>query len=93
MAKYPRPHEDITNYDSQIMLAVQALSRGEADPSQQKLALEWIVHKAANLYNTHYYPDNDRDTYFALGKAFVGERIRSLLNGDPVALAAKEAQS
>jgi len=54
--------------------AVRALMDGEATPEQQIRALRWIVEVAAGAYEFHYY-GNERDTTFALGRAFVGQQI------------------
>ena len=54
--------------------AIQALLRGDADEQQQKRALTWVVEQAAGAYQFHYYA-SERDTAFALGRAFVGQQI------------------
>lgn len=54
--------------------AIQALLRGDAEEGQQRRALKWIVEVAAGCYGFHYY-DGERDTAFALGRAFVGQQI------------------
>lgn len=58
--------------------AFQALARGEASPDQQRRALDWLIMRAAGTYEFHFYP-SDRDTTFALGRAFVGQQVRKLL--------------
>jgi len=58
--------------------ALQALQRGEATPDQQRRALDWLITAGAGAYEFHYYP-SDRDTAFALGRAFVGQQIVKLL--------------
>lgn len=58
--------------------ALQALQRGEATPDQQRRALDWLIKVGAGAYEFHYYP-SDRDTAFALGRAFVGQQIVKLL--------------
>lgn len=58
--------------------AFQALQRGDATPDQQKLALDWLIKTGSGAYQFHYYP-SDRDTAFALGRAFVGQQIVKLL--------------
>ncbi|SRR6266404_1545405 len=58
--------------------ALQALVAGTAEPAQQRRALDWIMMKAAATYDFHYH-DSDRDTAFGLGRAFVGQQIRKLL--------------
>lgn len=66
-------------------LALQALVRGTADPAQQKRAIDWVIMQAAGTYDMHYHP-SERDTAFALGRAFVGQQIRKLLSVDPTRL-------
>lgn len=58
--------------------AIQALVDGIAEPDQQRRALKWIIEKAAGTYEFQYYPGSDRDTAFALGRAFVGQQIVKL---------------
>lgn len=57
--------------------ALQALQRGEADPEQQKRALDWIITKASGMYEFSYFTGHDgqRNTDFALGRAYVGQQI------------------
>lgn len=66
-------------YDVADVAAFQALHEGEATPEQQKRALDWLITKCAGVYEFHYYP-NDRDTSFALGRAFVGQQVVKLLH-------------
>ena len=54
--------------------AIQALIRGDANEDQQERALKWVVEQAAGTYQFHYY-SSERDTAFALGRAFVGQQI------------------
>lgn len=58
--------------------AFQALARGEADAEQQRRVLAWVIERAAATYEFHYR-ESERDTAFALGRAFVGQQIRKLL--------------
>lgn len=60
--------------------AVQALMRGQAEPHQQKMALQFIVEKLAGTYEMHFYggEDGERNTSFALGRAFVGQQLVKL---------------
>lgn len=64
-------------YETADVAAVQALVRGEADPAQQQRALKWIIECGAGAYDFHYY-ENERDTAFALGRAFVGQQVVKL---------------
>ncbi len=65
--------------------AFQAMQRGEASPDQQKLALDWLIQLGAATYEHHFYP-SDRDTAFALGRAFVGQQVVKLLRLNTSAL-------
>ena len=60
--------------------ALQALVRGEAEPHQQKRALDWIIKQAAGTYDLSYRPNSHDETQFAEGKRFVGLQIVKLLN-------------
>jgi hypothetical protein len=71
--------------------AIQALFRGEADPRQQKRAMDWILNVAAKVYDLPYF-DNQRDTDFALGKGFVGRQILKLSKLDTNEMEKKSKQ-
>ena len=63
--------------------AIQALTRGDADPEQQKRALNWILRQACMLPEWAYQPGaSDRDTNIALGRQFVGHQIVKLQHVD-----------
>lgn len=59
--------------------ALQALMRGEAEPHQQKRALDWIINIAAATYQPSYRPNSERDSCFAEGRRYVGLHIVTLL--------------
>jgi hypothetical protein len=65
--------------------AIRALADGTADSEQQKRALKWVIERAAMTYDLAYFP-SDRDTAFALGRAFVGQQIVGLLKLNTSAL-------
>ncbi len=70
----PAPFDDI------IVYGLQGLADGNASPQQQKKVLEWIINSASRTSGPgHYQPDSDRNTAFALGRAFVGEQILGIL--------------
>lgn len=71
--------------------ALQALLRGDAEPEQQRRALDWIIQQAAMTYQPTFQPDSDRTTAFAEGRRFVGLKIRELLSLSTRDLAAKAA--
>lgn len=63
--------------------AMQALAKGVANAHQQRMALDWIMFKASNYLDEPFRPgghDGERDTNFALGRAFVGRQVAKLLN-------------
>ena len=57
--------------------ALKALAAGKASEGQQRLSITAIVVKFAGAYDLSYRsgPNGDRDTVFAEGKRFVGQRI------------------
>ena len=78
MAKPIGPHIPAEYKDGDI-LSIRAVSDGEASPEQQKHALDWIINQASKTYDLHYYPQSDSETYFSLGRGFVGQQIVKLL--------------
>lgn len=71
------------DYTLPEIAAIKALSRGEANEDQQKRALDWIIRLAAGTYDEPYRSDadgGDRETTFALGRAFVGRQVVKLVN-------------
>jgi hypothetical protein len=93
MAEQPRkrkiaravgPHMPV-EYMPADVLAWQALQRGEAEPYQQKRALDWLIQQAAGTYEFQFYP-TDRETAFSLGRAFVGQQVVKMLNLDATKL-------
>lgn len=68
-----------TPYDKSQVAAIQALSRGEANEGQQKLALQFIIEDVCKTYDEPYRPDSERDTIFALGKRHSGMEIVKLM--------------
>lgn len=65
--------------------AVRAVADGTANADQQKRAMKWIIERAAMTYELAYF-QTDRDTSFALGRAFVGQQIVGLLKLNTSAL-------
>lgn len=65
-------------YEVADAAAVQALAEGVADEHQQRRALKWLIEQASITYEFHYYA-SERDTAFALGRAFVGQQIVKML--------------
>lgn len=79
----PLIQQAVNNWTLADASAIQALTRGEATPDQQKRALDWILRKACALPEWAYQPGtSDRDTNIALGRQFVGHQIVKLQNAD-----------
>lgn len=67
------------HYEPADVSAIQALGRGNANPDQQRRALQYIINIVADTYGLSYRPDSQRDTDFAEGKRFVGLQLVKLL--------------
>lgn len=67
-------------YDDQDTMALKALAAGNANESQQKYALNWIINRLCGTYDQPYRPESDRDTIFACAKQFVGQQIVKQIN-------------
>lgn len=67
-------------YETDDVVAIQALATGTANDDQQLRALKWIVECAAAVYQPSFHPgvDGDRLTAYAEGKRFVGHSIIKL---------------
>lgn len=73
-------------YDAADIEALQAVHAGTADAYQQRRALEWIINQAAETYGEPFRSDvdgGDRETSFALGRAFVGRQVVKLVKLSP----------
>ncbi|HZD29921.1 MAG TPA: hypothetical protein VE251_14675 [Xanthobacteraceae bacterium] len=74
--------------------AIQALQRGEANPDEQRRALNWILKSACALPDWAYRPGtNDRDTNIALGRQHVGHQIMRLIKAPLASMRRTEAQA
>lgn len=78
------------DYTVADVAAIQALARGDADEHMQRRALKWIIETNARTYDEQYFPDNARDTDYALGMRKVGQQIVKLIKTDLSKLKAKE---
>jgi hypothetical protein len=70
------------------LVAIQAWSRGEAEPEQQRRAFEAVMVRVCQVYDQSYRSDShggERDTAFAEGKRFVGLTLRKIA-GVPLAV-------
>lgn len=66
-------------YEPVVMAGLKALQAGNASAHQQQRVLKWLIEEASGCYEFHYYP-SERDTAFALGRAFPGQQVVKLLN-------------
>ena len=79
------------DYAPEDVEAIQALKRGDATPSQQSRALDWIINSAAGAYELSYRTDEDggdRETAFAEGRRFGGRSVVKMLSLTGTAIAA-----
>lgn len=81
------------DYEIADIGALQAVYHGEAEPHQQKRAIEWILNNACLMREVSYRPEGDGgygDTAFAEGRRFVGLQISKLITAsDAVKQAAR----
>lgn len=81
-------------YDEEVVMAVRACIEGKATDGQQKLAMDWIITKASNLYDMSYRPEGKggaRASDFHEGRRFVGNQIVKMLRPETLqALKAKQ---
>lgn len=71
-APWKPPRAEIADMES-----IRAVMNGEADATQQRRAMKWIIESCCGTYEMPYRPGEDgrRDTDFALGRQFVGQQI------------------
>ncbi len=67
-------------YDDKDVAAIKAVAAGNASPSQQKRALDWIIHKAAATYDEPFVPGQGDLTFHLTGRRNVGLQIVKLVN-------------
>lgn len=70
------------------VMAIRALEAGEADPHQQRMALDCILKKICRTYDQHFVPGSDRETVFLEGRGFVGQNLLKFMRLEPAALKA-----
>jgi hypothetical protein len=68
----PRPADEPAPATNAEVYAIQAMIAGTATEHQQKIGMQWIITAAAG---TPQYYASERDTTFALGRAFVAQQI------------------
>lgn len=85
------------SYDKEILMAIRACIAGKANEGQQIAAMDWIITKAANLYDMSYRPDAQggaRATEFHEGRRFVGSQIVKMTRPETLnALEEREAKA
>lgn len=67
-------------WDKPDAYALQALSRGEATPDQQKRALKWIIYNACMTYERTFIAGNPDASQVIAGRREAGLDIVKLLN-------------
>ncbi|MBO9380032.1 hypothetical protein GG804_25010 [Sphingomonas histidinilytica] len=71
-----------TKWEPAHASAFQALARGEAEPHQQQMALDWLL-EVTGLRDLSYRPGDATATAFAEGKRFVGLQVGKMLDINP----------
>jgi len=66
--------------------AVQALIRGDCPEHLQRDFIKWLVEDVCGTYDQSYREASERDTVFAEGKRWVGNRIVLASKLDPAKL-------
>lgn len=83
MARKPMPPVDASTVpDDAIRAAIKALWAGEAQPHQQRAALDWIIREACMVNRQSYRADVDGGTgaaAFAEGRRFVGLELQAII--------------
>lgn len=71
-------------YELHHVTAFKALSLGQANPDQQRQALDWLIRDACKTYDLSYRPgpDGDRETAMAEGRRHVGLQVVKMINLD-----------
>lgn len=69
-------------YDKAVLMAIRACIAGKANDGQQKLAMDWIINAASNLYDMSYRKSDPTATSFHEGRRFVGSQIVKMLRDD-----------
>jgi len=62
--------------------AIQAMSRGEARPHEQVMAMYVIMAKLSRSYDQHFVPGHQDQSNFLEGRGFVGQQIRKFIDLD-----------
>lgn len=86
MGRKELPHCLKAPFTKAEQMAFRALQAGNANESQQKMALNWMINIGARIYDLPFQLDDEsnRQTLIMCGRAFVGKRIVTMLNGPVV---------
>ena len=76
--KFLGPDVPLARYSKSDVVALQALSTGEADEYQQKRALKWIIEGACAMYEWANR-ETERGTLIQIGRQTAGHQIVGLL--------------
>ncbi len=71
----------LTPWEPEIASAVQAMVRGDCPSNLQQRLIAFIIYEMCGAGDLHYRPggiEQQRDTDFALGKAWVGQQLVKL---------------
>lgn len=66
--------------DREDVVAIKALSEGQANEFQQKRALSIIVKNFSRMYDVAFVPDAPDQSAFLAGRMYVGSRILYYVN-------------
>lgn len=72
----------VPDYDERVVYAVRALEQGNASEPQQRIIWRWLMYVTEHG-GMQYRPggaEAERETTFALGKAFVGQQLQKMLH-------------
>lgn len=86
MTKAKREPWHPAEWDLPVAVAIQALSRGEADRHQQVLALRWIVEAAGMGYDQSFVPGQADVSAFIEGRRSVAMQVVKLTKVNTAAL-------
>lgn len=74
------------------MAAIKALAEGNPRPDQCVTALNFIIETLSAVYDEPFRPEGERETAYALGRAYVGRQIRKCITQPFEELAGKQAR-
>lgn len=83
-ATAPRPFDPLPfgKWPGPAVAAIKALAEGTARPDQQITHVNFLIEELCGLYDEPFRPNEtggERETCFALGRAYVGRQIRKAI--------------